>query len=190
MAESVVIADDWDVLVDALAREGVRYLTGGANWEDLGDSPLPSPSVEHWDPESLLRGLAASRHARLRDAIIALLLLHPEYSGNAQMLLANGDLAASSHVVLQSRLIAAACLQRLWWFTLRIYLPDQPLISADVVTGAGLPSPDLEYGRPCLTALAERLEAAGTFPYNYHAEFARVVDLLLADLIAEANHAA
>jgi hypothetical protein len=146
--------------------------------------------VEHWDPESLLRALAVSRHARLRDAIIALLILHPEYSKNVLALLADGNLAVSSHAVLQSRLIAAACLQRLWWFTLQIYLPDQPLIPAEVATGLGLPSPNLEYGRPCLAALAERLEATSAFPYNYQAEFARVVELLLADLIAEANHAA
>ncbi|MGH2411454.1 MAG: hypothetical protein ACRDGS_13980, partial [Chloroflexota bacterium] len=124
MAEPAAIADEWDTLADALAREGVRYLTGGADWEHIGGSPLPGAGAEHWDPALLLRALAASRHARLRDAIIALLLLHPEYSGNALTLVANGDRSAFGHGELQARLIAAACLQRLWWFTLRIYLPD------------------------------------------------------------------
>ncbi len=181
---------DWDQIVEALQQQGVLYLTGGSGWDQpvAPASDLQPETLQ--ESQTLLRVLAGSRHARLRDAVIALLLLHPDYAGSAQTLLAGGSLSPAAHNVLQSRLIAAACLQRLWRFTLSIYRPGQPLIPADVVEGTGLPSPDEDYGRPCFRALIEGLATGEPFPFNYGAEFARVADLVLADLIAEANHAA
>jgi hypothetical protein len=142
------------------------------------------------EPGILLRDLASSEQARLQDAIIALLLLHPEYAGVATDLLQDGSLTAAQWELLRARLIAAACLQRLWWFTLAIYRPDRHLIPASVAEGTGLGSPDEDYGRPCLRSLTEQIEAQAPFPFNYQAQFARVAELLIADLIAEANRAA
>jgi hypothetical protein len=181
MAES-----GWGRLVDALRQYGVHYLTSGES--DESSSLAGGAALD--EPGSLLRCLAGSRHARLQDAIIALLLLHPEYAAVAMALLREAQRTASEHEVLHSRLIAAACLQRLWRFTLTIYRPDQPLIPASVVDGTSLPSPDEDFGRPCLRALGEQLAEQVAFPFNYEAQFSRVAELVIADLIAEANHAA
>ena len=59
-------------LVDALDALGVRFLRGGSG------APLCT------QPAALLAGLAASAEARLRLALIPLLLAHPEFAHDAR----------------------------------------------------------------------------------------------------------
>jgi hypothetical protein len=124
----------------------------------------------------------------MRSALVALLFRHPE--------LAPAALAAAERLcederprlLLQAGVLAAAALRRTWRFVLGIYLPGQPAIAADdVAQTMGVPSPEEDFGRPCLIALADRLREGQPFPFNYERDWQDAVEHVLASLRSEAR---
>lgn len=174
----------WDDLVDRLAVHDIRYLTGGSAW-DRRESTYQTP--EDAPVERLITDLVHAPQARLRHALVALLFRHPEYADTAMRLALETTLAVRAELVLRASVLIAAALRRMWRFTLSIYLPDQPEIDASALAASlGVPDPELDYGRPCLHALAERLRLGQPFPFNYESAWRSTAQRVLAQLRLEA----
>ena len=89
-----------DQLVGALDLFDVPFLTGGVQ-DEVAHSLTPA---------ELLQGLAQSSDARVRSAIIPLLLRHPEFAPDAQI--AESDLQDIPHINLVCFYTAAILLQK------------------------------------------------------------------------------
>ena len=141
----------WDALVDRAAAHGVAHLSGGA--VDRAEA-LPYAGPEDVDALLLIVELAQAPHPRLRDALVALLLLHPEYAAEAREALDLVGPDTPTWMSILARLLAAAALghadRALWAGT-----PDgyRPLDVADLAAAYGLPSPEEDDGRALLLAM-------------------------------------
>lgn len=91
-----------DRLAQELHRRGIRHLSVGALAPDAQGPFMPATE--------LIQGLAGSNEARLRSALIPLLLRLPKLAGAAR--LADTQLAGPSQVTLRSFYTAAAILQQ------------------------------------------------------------------------------
>jgi len=178
----------WRDAVDRLAFHGVTYLTGGSEWD--GREP-PYACPDDAPPQALFTDLAMASEGRLRSAIVALLLRHPEYAPIAREVALSLPGGHPARRLLQVSVVVAAALQREWAFSLRLYLPAMARIEADGPMAAlDLPSPDMEYGRTCLRAAAALLRAGAPFPYAYESDWEDVVHRMLAQLRREASRGA
>jgi hypothetical protein len=165
---------DRETLVAALRERGVDYL---------------APSEAQGGPvsdEILLASLAAHEDARLRSALTALFLLHPELADRLPVILERLEPLARSE--LQARYMAAVYLQRFWRTRLEIYhltAPDLPdLFSAQL----GLPGADEGFGKPGLAALAGWHQRQRPVSYNRRVEYELVIEHLIAILKMRARH--
>lgn len=116
-----------DQLVAELDRLGVWFLSHTA---------LPVPATPP-APAELLAGLAASDDARLRLALIPLLLAHPRYAANLPAALQG--LSASAQTVLRCYATAAVLLQRQFAPRLRAIFGPQPRLQDWFSTELGIP---------------------------------------------------
>ncbi len=144
----------WDDLVDRLAVHDVTHLGGGS--ADYGRvSPYRGPADV--DPRLLILDVAQAPAARLRDALIALLLRHPEDAAAVREVMDVLPLESPARMSLLARLLAAAALQREHGAAFASHLPGYPPIDvADLIAAYDLPSPEEEEGR-LLLAAAQRL---------------------------------
>lgn len=160
-------------LVAALRAHGLRFLAGGA-------SAPPQLS-----PRELIGQLAAHTEPRLRAALTALFLLHPDWA--SELVRALEQMEHTARIELQARYMAAVYLQRLWRTRLQFYhlaatpLPD--LFSRDL----GLPSAEERFGKTGLGALANWQAQQTRQPFNYLASYYHTFELLLGQLRAEAH---
>ncbi|HEV3311497.1 MAG TPA: hypothetical protein VG815_13375 [Chloroflexota bacterium] len=175
---------DLDHLVDRLRAHGITYLTGGSDraaGETTGEA-----SVREID--SLVLGLARAPEARLRDALISLLLRHPQYARVAEAVALGLPPEDVARAQLLLSIVVAAALQAEWDFSLRISLPDAPVIEADrVAAELGLPLPALDFGRPALRAAAQRMPSRIEFPVDHCRGWEDAVRRLLAQCVREAR---
>jgi len=142
-------------LVDRLAVYDVTHLGGGS--ADAG-RPSPYQNVAAVAAPRLLRDLARAPEPRLRDALIALLLRHPEHATTVRAVLSALAPDDSTRASLTARLLAAAALQRIHRAALAQDLPGYALIDvADLVAAYDLPSPEDEGGQALLRAAKEAL---------------------------------
>jgi len=165
-------------LIDRLMSHDICYFDGGC-WEpDRPAAPLAP----------LLKDLAQTSNSRLRSALIALLLRHPEHASTAETVARDcpaGD--PTARLLMLSTLVAAA-LQSEWSFSLDLYLPHQKRIEADhLAVEFGLPLPREDYGRACLGDAARLLRRDSVFPVNHEADWENAVHRLLAQLVREAR---
>ncbi len=140
----------WDDLVDRLAAHDVTHLGGGS-----ADAGRPSPYEGPSDVpvERLVRDLARAPEPRLRDALIALLLRHPENEATVRDVMRSLPLDDPSRVSLTARLLVAAALQREHHAAWVGALPDYRQIDvADLVAAYAFPMPEEEGGRALLGA--------------------------------------
>lgn len=146
----------WDDLVDRLATHDVTHLAGGS--ADAGRlSPYHGPADV--DLERLIRDLSRAPEPRLRDALIALLLRHPEDAATVRAVLRSLGPHDPARHALTARLLAAAALQHRHRADLMRMLPAyQPINVTDLVTPLGLPTPGEGDGLALLDA-AQRLIA-------------------------------
>lgn len=162
-----------DTLVAALRARGVDYL--------MSDGGLGNPLSD----QALITSLAAHEDARLRSALTALFLLHPELAPLVATLAE--ALPPDARTELQARYMAAAYLQRFWRTRLEIYnltAPDLPdLFSAAL----GLPAVEVMYGKPGLHALAEWHQRQHPVTYNRRVEYELVIEHLIASLKMHAH---
>lgn len=146
----------WDALVDRLAVHDVTHLGGGS--ADAGrPSPYKGPSDVPVD--RLVRDLARAPEPRLRDALIALLLRHPENEATVRDVMRSLPPDDPSRTSLTARLLAAAALQRRHSASFAKELPGYNSIDIDdLVAAYGVLAPVDEDGRALLSA-AQRLVA-------------------------------
>jgi hypothetical protein len=144
--EASTLSLDEDALVGALQRYGIRYLSDAP--EEL--------SRQNVDPAVLIGRLARSDDPRLRHALAALFLTHPELAPVARDVAATLPLAPRKHLV--RAYVAAVYLQRLWWTRLQRYLGSFPSLPLLWIDELGLPPPDVRFGKEGLAAL-NNLEA-------------------------------
>lgn len=159
-------APERDDLVAGLHARGVCYL-----------APTPNGDERELSDEELIAGLAQSANARLRFALAALLLAHPELADCAAEV--ETTLPAPGRRELRKQYLAAMYLQRLWRTRLRAHFGEQPLIPPRYTSaehspiGAALPDPDIMHGKLGLRQLCD------SSPYNDWSSYEQVVELLL-----------
>jgi hypothetical protein len=163
-----------DRLISALRARGVDYL--------LSDGDEAEPLTD----DTLIASLAGHEDARLRSALIALFLLHPELAERVLTVL--GTLETSAANELRARYMAAVYLQRFWRTRLEIY----GLVRSDLVdlfsAELGLPAPEVMFGKPGLHELAQWHQQQNPVAYNRRVEYELVVEHLVAALKAKAHN--
>jgi len=147
-------AEDIRDVVDRLVAYDVTYLTGGSA-VSLYSGP------DDVDPVGLIRDLAQAPNARLRDALIALLLRHPEFSATVRTVFASMQPDDPARRPLLARLLAAAALQRMGGGALSRTRIDV----RDLVSALDLPAPDVEEGDALLQGVARLL--TGPYPVDW-----------------------
>jgi len=162
-------------LVTALQENGICFLAGGT---EGGESAGLSPTA-------LIAGLANDSDPRLRLALTALFLLHPDWAEYVPGVVATLDEAAARE--LQARYMAAVYLQRLWRTRLGFYLGDFRVLPDLYSRLLGLPPADERYGKTGLVALAEWHARHSAYPFNRLASYRKAADLLFGQLKAEAR---
>ncbi|MCS7059893.1 MAG: hypothetical protein RMN25_01900 [Anaerolineae bacterium] len=140
-------------------------------------APTPQGDERELSDEALIAGLAQSGNARLRFALAALFLAHPELAECAAQV--EPALPTAARRVLRRQYLAAMYLQRMWRTRLRAHFGDQPAIAPRYLsaeespTGAALPPPDAMHGKLGLHHLCE------DSPFNDWSSYEQVVELLL-----------
>ena len=162
-------------LVSALADEGIRFLAGG-------DENEPRTRLA---AEELIRAMAADPDPRLRLALTALFLLHPEYHAFVPDLALQLD--GTAKIELQARYQAAVYLQQMWKTRLGYYLGDYQMLPDYFSRELGLPPPEERFGKTGLIALAEWHKLKSRYPFNRFGSYYKAADLLFGQLRAEAR---
>ena len=161
---------DRDSLVAQLRELGVRYLTPtDAQVDETRRVATPD----------LLGRLAAHPDPRLRHALIAVFILHPDLAGEVPKLIDVLDPAA--RVELMAHYMAAVYLQRMWRTRLGFYL-DVRLLPDLFSSELGLPSPEERHGKTGLHAVAQWHANQSPYPFNQLSSYHHVMDLLFAQL--------
>jgi hypothetical protein len=130
--------------------------------------------------------LASSPDARLREAMAALFLVHPELAPLA--LTAAGRLKMPHRERLVEAYVAAVYLQRLWRTRLRRHLGEQPYLPPYWIKELDVPEPDEMHGRLGLAVLSDRTRRrAGIRPgrRNRMGVYESVASHLFGQLLAE-----
>ncbi len=143
----------WDDVVDRLAVYDVTHLSGGT-----ADTGLPSPyrGSDDVDLPRLIRALARAPEPRLRDALVALLLRHPEHAPAVRAVIASLPIDDPARASLTARLLVAAALQARHYAAFARDLPGYaPIDVADLVAVIGLPAPEVVDGGALLRAAQE-----------------------------------
>lgn len=162
------LVEERDRLVAALRERGVDYMSP----EDAEGEPVPE--------EALIASLAANEDPRLRQALIALLLLHPHLAPAVQRVRPNLDPPAETELV--AHYMAAVYLQRMWHVRLGHYLPRDSNLPDYFSQELGLPSPEAGYGKPGLYALADWHAVDSPHRANHLSEYLGVAELLFERL--------
>lgn len=158
---------EWDALARALNEQGVTYL-----------APVDTPTEPVLVSEDLFARLAASRHVRLREAAIPLLLRRPELAASARR--AIDRLAGDARLRAMLRYCAACALQRMWRTRLAEVLGPRPAIEPAYLDELALPSLDRDFGRATLAALSALEDER--FGHDAWAGYESLMDLFLAEL--------
>ena len=171
---SVIIGDmsscqfDYEPLVAALHERGVHFL-----------APSDArPGSEPVGDLALIACLASHDQPRLRTALAALFILHPELADQLDAL----QLPPAAQTELRIQYTAAACLQRMWSIRLGFYLGEVSLLPDRYSAGLGLPPVNAHYGKLCLHTLAARQ------PFDQLSAYDSLMSLLFAQLKAETPH--
>jgi len=160
---------DRNALVAALRTRGVNYL-----------SPSCAEPAGPMDDEALIASLASHSDPRLRQALIALFLLHPELGPLAEGILDRLEPPAARE--LQAYYTAAVYLQRMWRIRLRRHLGDCPELPDRFSRDLRLPDPGEENGKAGLQALAEWHSRGSAHRANHLSEYEGVAELLFQSL--------
>ncbi len=156
--------DEDERLIAELRNHGVAYLSGG-------HSP-PAAEVAPLAPLELLQRLAACDDARVRDAGIALLLLHPTIIGEV------ADHALPETGI--TLLLAASYLRMIWRTRLSLAIGLRATARYGDWSARALPAPWRDDGEWGLRALAQRERERVGHAYNYLADWTAQVDRLCA----------
>ncbi|HEY1349426.1 MAG TPA: hypothetical protein VGF67_07380 [Ktedonobacteraceae bacterium] len=173
MLTSAFDVDEVNALIRLLHEQGVSYLMG---------SDRLSRKEEAINPVHLLQRLAACNYPLVENAIISLLLLHPELAFSVETALQESepDLAENLAVVT----LATLYLQQWWFFRLACALgqlpcfPEEPFPS--LWEDRDLPPPSSGYGRDGFLALQSYQQRRYCVPLNFLADWQNQIEHLLA----------
>lgn len=164
-----------DLLISALHAWGIDYLI--ANFQNAA----MKRAVRRLTPVELIKRLAQCQLPRVRDASIALFLLHPEL---ADAVIETFKISKPSDTEQIANLILATLyLQRFWSFRLTLALgqaqdfPEEHF--AHLWQERGLPSPHCRFGRAGLEALQAREQARRGLPLNFIGDWQNQIEQLL-----------
>lgn len=160
-----------DRLVTELNRLGVHFVTGGE----------PEWSVPPLSPEELLTGLVSQSEARLRLALIPLLLTHPELATVVPEALAR--LPEREQLTLKLFYTAAVILQQCHAEQLRAFLGQYDPLPDRFAAELGMPSAGDCLDR--LKYLGERHQALSGLAINWVGTYHHAADRLLRQLSLE-----
>ncbi len=161
-----------ETLVALLRERGVCYL---APSDAVATEPIASDAA-------LLLALLDQPDARLRLALVPLLLRQPQLAENVAALV--NELEPEMALDLQTLYMAAVYLQRLWWTRLSFYLDMMPL--PDLFSQQmNLPPADERFGKNGLHVLAEVWKRRSPFPFNRLSELNVTMDLFFEQLKIE-----
>jgi len=171
-------------LITLLRAWDISYLTGGLS---------TVPSHERLDlaaaPAFLLR-LMRCPNARVRDAVISLVLLHPELAEAIKHALKQGTPQESEQLVVLT--LATLYLQRCWWDRLTLALGHPPAVPEEPFVALWrtrhLPSPAVFCGRWGLLALQRAEQQRTGLPLTFTGDWHNQLDHLLHQ--EEAKHRA
>lgn len=160
-------------LLAELHARGIRYLSGGEDMTLTAAELLP--------PAELLRRLSACPEARVRNATISLLLLHPELADAVPDALAGSDTAVAE--ALTTLVLATLYLQRLWETSLAVTMGHVPTLPesdfAWLWRQRGLPPPEELDGEIGLRELQAAEQRRVGLPLNLLADWQDQVDHLM-----------
>jgi hypothetical protein len=168
--------DDHDALVAQLREQGVRYLA--PSQPDFSAPPQVSP-------KELIIRLVTHSDARLRLALVALLLLHPEWGPYVHFQVKK--LAEPTRADLQALYTAAVYLQRLWHTRLEFYLRRFEMLPDLYSSQLGLPAAKERHGKSGLHALSTWQGHRSPYPFNWLASYNKLINLLFEQLKMEAK---
>ena len=170
-------------LITLLRARGISYLTGGL--PSLPSTEIPADQATA--PSFLLR-LVRCPNARVRDAIISLLLLHPDLAEAVHVALGQGS--SQEKETLTVLMLATLYLQRFWWYRLTFALghipafPEEPF--AMLWKKRYLPSPRAFCGKWGLLALEHAEQQRSGLPLSFSGDWHNQIHHLL--LQEEAKH--
>jgi hypothetical protein len=160
--------DDWDELTTALNAWGVLHVAPGRPTRN----GVPRTASE------LFARMVGAREPRLQQAVVVLLLTHPDLAPDARS--AIDRLAGGVQERAKRRYAAAAALQRMARTRIALRLGPQPLIPPAYLDDLRLPPLDEEYGRVTLLALAEQEHEA--YGYDAWGTYWTLLDLFLNEI--------
>ncbi|MEO8971408.1 MAG: DUF6036 family nucleotidyltransferase [Ktedonobacteraceae bacterium] len=177
---------DIDELIAILRAWGVSYLVG---LEPAAHTP--ELVIDRQSVGTLLQRLAqCDEYPRVRDAIISLLLLHPELANAVQQALRESTAEVAERIAVLT--LATLYLQRLWSLRLTIALEHPPGFSelqfAFLWKKRNLPSPACHYGSCGLLALQEYEQKRTGLPFTFIGDWQNQVNQLLAQEEARQRH--
>ncbi len=147
---------DTQALLAELRRYGIGYLMEEAT--EQTDSGL------QFQPAAFFTALARTSDPRVRDAVISVLLLHPELAGAAKSAIETARLSGDEQIAEQiaeqlvTLALATLYLRRIWYAPLSLVgiharTPEEPF--AAYWRERRLPAPQVDFGEAGLRALAE-----------------------------------
>ncbi len=169
-----MLISERDRLAAALGEYGVRFL--------VGSDGIPS-ALAHLTPIDLIASIASNQDPRLRMALTALFLLHPDWSSHVPGIAER--LNGGALIELKARYMAAVYLQRRWKTRLGYYIENPGELPDYFSAELGLPPANERFGKPGLYALAEWHAKRSDYPYNRLASYEKALELLIGQLRAE-----
>ena len=144
-------------IVESLRAYGINYLTASHNDDRVSntDTPFMRPPISQ-----LIRAQARAGEPRVRDAVIGLLLLHPEIARDVVRVASRARSQGEDEIAEQLITLALASLylQRIWWFQLSLAYGAFSALDEALFTPwrleRDLPSPSVGYGEAGLRRLA------------------------------------
>jgi hypothetical protein len=181
------LPDSWneiDELISILYAWGISYLVG----LDHGSGPSRIEKDQQSVVTLIQRLAQCDEYPRVRDASIALFILHPELAGAVLQAIQESEPEIAEWIAVLT--LATLYLQRLWSFRLTIALGHTPSFPehrfAFLWESRNLPPPAYHYGKYGLLALQEAEQRRTGFPFTFVGDWQNQVDQLL--LQEEAKH--
>ena len=160
---------DRETLIAQLRKRGIDYL-----------APSDAVSEVDLDDSTLLASLASQDDPRVRQALVALFLVHPGLSRWVPLLRTTLDPGARLN--LEAYFLAAIYLQEMWWYRISRYLPHTERLPDDLCHELSLPGRKELHGKMGLHALADWHSSQSARRANRLSEYQGAAELVLESL--------
>lgn len=164
-----------DLLISTLHAWGIDYLIASTQ------NAAMKRAARRLVPVELIKGLARCELPRVRDASIALFLLHPELADTALEAYKTSEPSDAEQIAVL--ILATLYLQRRWSIRLTLALgqaPDFPESQfAHLWQNRNLPAPYCQHGRQGLEALQAREQERRGLPLNFIGDWQNQIEHLL-----------